>query len=298
MGTVYLAEHLLLGKRVAIKTLLAKYSQDERLVARFVDEARAAARIQHPGIVEIHDFGRQGDGRAFLVMELLEGESLEERLRTVGPLPEPVLIEVVRQAARALEAAHTAGVVHRDLKPGNLFLVRDPTRPWGLGVKVLDFGVARLTDSTPTVRLTLSGSIVGTPTYMAPEQCKNASNVDARADVYALGCLALEMATGRPPFLGKGSATIMAAHVNTPPPLHLLDGALSAPMGAAIAAMLVKPREERLQSMTAVLGALDAATAARNEARRDVAERPTAPMDAVVDDTLVEQTLPDPPRSA
>jgi eukaryotic-like serine/threonine-protein kinase len=304
MGTVYLAEHVLLGKRVAVKTLLPEYSRDERLVARFVDEARAAARIRHPGIVEVFDFGTE-DGCGFLVMELLEGESLAERLRRAGPLPEPVLVEVMRQTAHALGAAHAAGVVHRDMKPGNIFLSTNAQLPWGMSVKVLDFGVARLTDSN-RVRLTMKGMIVGTPTYMAPEQCKNAREVDHRADVYALGCIAFEMATGHPPFPDKGMGAMMNAHMSVPPPLQQLEPLLSSPMRAVIAASLMKAREERLQSMTAVLAAIDAAVAARNESRSWVAQKttmpmmtavtasgaPVAPVDEPVEpDTIVDKTI-------
>jgi serine/threonine-protein kinase len=297
MSSVYLGEHVLFGKRVAIKVLHDEYSRDARIVARFVDEARAAARMQHPGIVEIHDFGRHHDGRAYLIMELLHGESLAQRLRRAGPLPEPVVIEVIRQAASALASAHEAGVIHRDLKPGNLFLVRDGHKPWGLGVKVLDFGVARLAD-VKRVRLTLSGAVVGTPTYMAPEQCRDAREADHRADVYALGCIAFEMATGRPPFDAKGVGELMQMHNYTAPPLQLLEGALSAPVAQVVEAALVKARDERLQSMSAMVTALDTAVAQREAERLPVASRVTAPHD-VVDleglepDTLVDEPPPD-----
>ena len=133
----------------------------------------------------------------------------------MAALPERLVVDVLRQTARALEATHAAGVIHRNLKPGNLFLATNPAQPWGVLVKVLDFGVCRLCED-PKVRLTLTGAIVGTPTYMAPEQCRNARDVDPRADIYALGCIAFEMAVGTPPFIDKGFVNMMAAHTQHP----------------------------------------------------------------------------------
>jgi serine/threonine-protein kinase len=206
-------------------------------------------------------------------------------------LPERLLVDVLRQTARALAATHAAGVIHRDLKPANLFLVRDATQPWGALVKVLDFGVCRLSENK--VRLTLSGAIVGTPAYMAPEQSKNARDVDPRADVYALGCIAFEMATGQPPFTEKGVGSMMLAHAVQPPPLHLLGGVVSPPLVAVIARMLTKQREARPASMIAVDDALAAAAVERDEARSSVAAHVTAPMDAIVCDTLVDARVPE-----
>ena len=298
MSSVYLAEHTLLGKQVAIKLLHDDYSKDPRVVTRFVDEARAAALVRHPGIVDIHDFGTHTDGRAFLVMERLDGESLAWRLSHDGRLPERLVIEILRQTARALAATHhAAGVIHRDLKPANLFLVTDPTQPWGIRVKVLDFGVCRLSEN-PKARLTLSGTIVGTPTYMSPEQCKNARAVDPRADVYSLGCIAFEMAAGQPPFLEKGIGSMMLAHAVSAPPLHLLEGVVSSPLRAVIARMLAKAPDTRPQSMVAVDEALSTAATERDEARSHVARLVTAPMEAVVMDTLVDVVAPEMPAGA
>jgi eukaryotic-like serine/threonine-protein kinase len=291
MSTVYLAEHTLLGKKVAIKLLHDDYSRDPRVVARFIDEARAAALVRHPGVVDIHDFGRHDDGRAFLVIEPLDGESLARRLARDGRLPERLIVDVLRQTARALAATHAAGVIHRDLKPGNLFLVRDATQPWGARVKVLDFGVCRLSEGH-AVRLTLSGTIVGTPAYMAPEQCKNARAADARADVYALGCIAFEMAAGQPPFLEKGVGSMMLAHTVSAPPLHLVDELVSPPLRAVIARMLAKSPDARPQSMRAVDEALAGAADERDQARSVVAAHVTAPMQAVDCDTLVDVATP------
>ncbi|MGZ3441527.1 MAG: serine/threonine-protein kinase [Polyangia bacterium] len=297
MSSVYLGEHTLLGKKVAIKLLHDEYSRDPRVVTRFVDEARAAALVRHPGIVDIHDFGRHDDGRAFLVMEHLDGETLAGRLYRGGPMAERLIVELLRQTARALAATHAAGVIHRDLKPGNLFLVNDPTQPWGFLVKVLDFGVCRLCEDQK-VRLTLSGAIIGTPTYMAPEQWERARDADARADVYALGCIAFEMATGRPPFNDKGVGNMMVAHATLAPPLHLLDGVVSPPLGSLIARMLAKPLALRPQSMTALDAAGASAAAERDEARSAVAAYVTAPMEPVNCDTIVDATAPEMPAAA
>ena len=292
MSSVYLAEHTLLGKKVAIKLLHEDYSRDARIVSRFIDEARAAALVRHPGIVDIHDFGRHDDGRAFLVMERLDGESLARRLVGDGRLPERLIIDVLRQAARALAATHAAGVIHRDLKPSNLFLVSDPAQPWGVTLKVLDFGVCRLGEDQKS-RLTLTGTIVGTPTYMAPEQCRNARDVEPRADIYALGCIAFEMATGQPPFIEKGVGAMMRAHMVSAPPLHLLDDLVSPPLRSVIARMLAKSLDGRPASMIALDHALASAAAERDEARTFIAASVTAPMQAVVCDTLVDAVAPD-----
>ncbi len=289
MGTVYLAEHVTLKRKVAIKVLRPEHSAKARTAARFVDEAKAAARIRHPGIVEVYDFGHHVDGSAYLVMELLEGESLAKRLRRDGPMPEAPLIGVLRQAAEAVAAAHAANVLHRDLKPDNLFLIRDPRRSWGWSVKLLDFGVARLLGDEEQVRLTLTGTVVGTPTYMAPEQCKNSRDTDASSDVYSLGCIAFEMATGRPPFLGKGMGELMTQHMREPPPLHLIHGVLSPGLCTVIARTLAKSREGRPRTMADLIAAIDAAGLERDEARSDVARSVTAPMEAVADETLVDE---------
>jgi len=291
MSVVYLAEHTVLHKRVAIKLLHDDYSKNPQIVTRFIDEARAAARVRHPGIVDIQDCGTLDDGRAFLVMEPLDGESLAWRLSREGRLPEPFLIELLRQTARALSAAHASGVIHRDLKPANLFLSIDDAMPWGVLVKVLDFGVCRLVEADK-VRLTLSGTVVGTPTYMAPEQCKNARNADARSDIYALGCIAFEMAAGQPPFLEKGMGGMMLAHAAAAPPLHLIEETVSQSLLTIIARMLAKLPDARPPSMAAVEVALAAAAAERFEARAGIATHVTAPMETIVCDTIVDEPKP------
>ncbi|HWO20935.1 MAG TPA: serine/threonine-protein kinase [Kofleriaceae bacterium] len=216
MGVVYAAEHMLLGRAAAVKVLLPEYSGHPEVVARFFNEARAASSIDHPGIIEIYDFGTTPDGAAFIVMEFLRGESLLKRLAR-RRLPWSTALEITRQIAGALGAAHAQGIVHRDLKPENVFLVRDPEVPGGERIKLLDFGIAKLMIHALGHQQTRAGSLLGTPTYMAPEQCRGVA-VDARADLYALGCILFELCAGRPPFIGEGEGDVLAAHIYMPPP--------------------------------------------------------------------------------
>jgi serine/threonine protein kinase len=219
MGAVYLAAHTFLDRKAAVKVLLPAFSNDEEVVNRFVNEAKAATVIHHPGIVQVFDFGKLPDGRAFLVMEFLEGESLDARLKRLGRLSVPDALRVTHDCASALAAAHQAGIVHRDLKPENIFMVPDAQHDSGERAKILDFGIAKLTDDQQRGSVkTRTGSVMGTPTYMAPEQCLGAGEVDHRADIYALGCVMFHLLTGRPPFVGQGVGELLVAHVREPAP--------------------------------------------------------------------------------
>jgi serine/threonine-protein kinase len=221
MGMVYVAEHLLLGRRAAIKFLHAHVSREPDMVERFFNEARAASAVKHPGIVEVYDFGYH-DGRAYLVMEYLDGESLLSHLRVEGTMKVERALGIARKVTSALAAAHDAGVIHRDLKPDNIYLVRDApdTEPEARGrVCLLDFGVAKLVrgDGSFSASATASGVLVGTPAYMSPEQCKGAGQVDGRSDLYALGCVLYGMLAGRPPFVGEGGGDVIAHHIFVAP---------------------------------------------------------------------------------
>src|SRR5262249_9996286 len=178
MGAVYVAIHAGSGKRAAIKILLPEPGDPGRRLARFMREAKAAAQIHHPGIVEVFEFGRAGE-RVYFAMELLEGESLGARLRRVGRVGQGPALAIARQIAAAVGAAHARGIVHRDLKPDNVMLVPEPTLPGGARVKVLDFGVAKLVGVNRSVS-TIEGAVVGTPLYMSPEQCRGARHVGPR----------------------------------------------------------------------------------------------------------------------
>ncbi|HKA88811.1 MAG TPA: serine/threonine-protein kinase [Haliangiales bacterium] len=217
MGVVYRGEHVLLGQTVAVKLLHPECSVRADIVNRFFNEARAAALVKHPSIVGILDFGYHGQ-QAYLVMEHLDGETIAERLHRHGPLPEARVVAYARQVALALAAAHEKGIIHRDLKPENAFVVADAEAPGGERVKVLDFGVAKLTADAAPVQKTRTGAVIGSPAYMAPEQCRGSSQVDARADVYALGCMMFEMACGELPFAGEGGGEVIAKHIYEPPP--------------------------------------------------------------------------------
>jgi serine/threonine-protein kinase len=217
MGTVWLAEHTMLGRRAAIKLLHPEFSQRPDIVSRFFNEARAATAIADPGIVQIFDFGHHVDGTAYIAMEMLEGEALDRRLRRVGRLALPDALRIMRQVSSTLGVAHVRGIVHRDLKPENIFLVHDPEVFGGERAKVLDFGIAKLTGD-PSVK-THTSAVMGTPAYMSPEQCRGAGQVDQRSDVYALGCMLFALLTGMPPFDAEGVGEIIAMHLREPAPL-------------------------------------------------------------------------------
>ncbi|HEX3476385.1 MAG TPA: protein kinase [Kofleriaceae bacterium] len=217
MGSVWLAEHIALGRRAALKVLHPEFSNRPDIVARFFNEARAATSIADPGIVQIFDFGQHADGSAYIVMELLDGEPLDRRLRRAGALSLADGLRLMRQVASTLGAAHARGIVHRDLKPENIFVIRDPEVPGGERAKVLDFGIAKLTSDQGGVK-TQTSAMMGTPTFMSPEQCRGAGHVDPRSDVYALGCVLFTLVVGRPPFQAEGVGEIIAMHLREPAP--------------------------------------------------------------------------------
>jgi len=254
MGVVYRAEHTVLGRKVAVKLLLPEPSRDSELVERFFNEARAAAKIQHPGLVEVFDYGHHTDGSAFLVMELLVGESLSARIEREHKLAISTAMAIARQVSSALHAAHQAGIVHRDLKPENIYLVADADAPAGVRAKVLDFGIAKLArDDEPRSVKTKTGAVFGTPRYMSPEQCKNARNVDGRSDIYALGCILYEMVAGVPPFDYDNWGELIAAHiyVNAKRPREH-DPMIPASVDAVVMRMLAKNPDERYATMLEV----------------------------------------------
>ncbi|HEY5925492.1 MAG TPA: protein kinase [Kofleriaceae bacterium] len=250
MGVVYRAEHTLIGKQVAIKVLLRQMTSDAVLVERFFNEARAAAMLKHPGLVEVFDFG-QGGGSAFIVMELLEGESLGARIDRETRLPIATALAIARQVASALHAAHEQNIVHRDLKPANIFLLVDDHAPAGVRTKVLDFGIAKLAGAEERRSVkTKTGSVFGTPRYMAPEQCRNATNVDRRADIYGLGCILHEMLLGVAPFDYDNWGELIAAHIHeTPPRPTDLDPQLPAAIEAILMRSLAKKLDDRYPTM-------------------------------------------------
>ncbi|MBK8480044.1 MAG: phosphate/phosphite/phosphonate ABC transporter substrate-binding protein [Proteobacteria bacterium] len=212
MGAVYEAEHTGLGTRVAVKLLNENFVADPRAILRFRREARAAAAIRHENIVAVYDTGTTSQGVPFLVMELLDGESLSAFLRRERATQPTVAAAVTCQLLAGLAAAHASGVIHRDLKPGNILLARMPN---GLRVvKILDFGISKFHTDALATDLTAQGAVVGTPRFMSPEQARGEADIDARADLYAVGVLLYRMVTGRLPFGGATQPEVLAAIVN------------------------------------------------------------------------------------
>lgn len=248
MGSVYEAVHESSGQRVAIKLLLREHSTDPHVVTRFFGEARTASIINHPGLVHIHEHGVTPDGQAYLVMEFLDGQTLRRRL-TDGPPLLSASLPVIQQAAQALAATHAKQIVHRDLKPDNLMLLPDAAAPGGMRVKLLDFGIAKIQDGAEgetTSQKTQSGTLVGTPTYMSPEQCRGQAQIDGQSDVYSLGVIFYELLAGAPPFRAEALPDMLALHLYvTPRPLRDSLPQLPANLDTLIRRMLAKKPEER-----------------------------------------------------
>ncbi|HVP67567.1 MAG TPA: serine/threonine-protein kinase [Anaeromyxobacteraceae bacterium] len=260
MGTVYLCEHVALGKRMAVKVLRPEFSRDEELLRRFQHEARAASQIGQENIIDVFDFGHTAEGSAYFVMEALEGESLARVINREGALSLTRALPILMQICRALGAAHQRGIVHRDLKPENVFVVR---REDGADfVKVLDFGISKSALGTEGKRLTRAGSIIGTPEYMSPEQA-SATTVDHRSDIYAFGVVAYEVVTGRLPFQGDTPlATLLKHQSEAPLSPRRLRADLPVEVETLIMRALVKKPEGRQQSMAEVAADLTRAMAA------------------------------------
>jgi len=248
MGTVWVGEHTLLGRRAAIKVLLPEYTSREEIVQRFFNEARAVTAISDPGIVQVFDFGH-AQGSAYIVMELLEGEAMDARLRRIGRFAPVDAMRLMAQVATSLGAAHAKGVIHRDLKPENIFIVGDPAVTGGERTKILDFGIAKLAGDESSRVKTRTGMVMGTPVYMSPEQCRGASGIDARSDIYALGCVLFTMVCGRPPFESEASGDLIINHVRDAPPIpsSLVPG-LPPVLDAVIARCLEKDPARRFQN--------------------------------------------------
>jgi eukaryotic-like serine/threonine-protein kinase len=249
MGTVYRATHVLMDKRVAIKVLHPSLAADDKIVARFSREARAASRISHPHALNVTDFGESESGVVFLVMEYLDGRTLKEVIQSEGPMPLPRAVEILKQVSGALDAAHAEGVVHRDLKSDNIMLIEGMNgSDWA---KVLDFGIAKIKENTGKMDpgLTAPNLIIGTPQYMSPEQCSQASEIDARSDIYSLGIISYEMLTGHVPFTGESPTAIMMKHLQDPPPSVMEErDDLPPQVGMVITSALAKRPEDRFQS--------------------------------------------------
>lgn len=257
MGAVYLAEHPHIGKKVALKVLHSEFASNPEVVSRFFHEAKAVNDIQHPNIVDIIDYGvlQHGNDRlVYFIMEYLAGSTLSHLIRAEAPLPPERAFAIGLQVADALAASHRCQIVHRDLKPDNIILgQRGRERDF---VKLLDFGIAKLTGDQPGSRRTRTGIVMGTPAYMSPEQCDGRGQVDHRTDIYALGIVLYEMLTGRVPFLGEGYGEILVQHLTQPPTRPSQFRVLPPHVEAVVLKALEKRPELRYPTMEDMMRAL------------------------------------------
>ena len=254
MGTVYRGTHVLMDKTVAIKVLRPSLAADEKIVARFSREARAASRISHPNALSVTDFGEDENGTVFLVMEYLSGRTLKKVIQEEGPLPLPRVVDITRQIADALNAAHQQGIIHRDLKSDNIMLLDTMT---GDHAKVLDFGIAKINEpdgNRDSGSLTAPNLVIGTPQYMSPEQCSQDSEIDSRSDIYSLGVILYEMLVGHVPFSAESPTMVMLKHLQEPVPSVLDErNDLPASIDRVIARAMAKLPANRYQNVAELI---------------------------------------------
>jgi serine/threonine-protein kinase len=269
MGEVYLAEHVLLKRPCALKRIRPGQDNDPVTLARFEREVRATAELSHPHTVEIYDYGRAGDGTFYYVMEYLWGLTLEDLVRRDGPLPASRVVFLLRQVCEALEEAHSAGLIHRDIKPGNIFAARRGGQ-YDF-IKLLDFGLVKAVARHDDPALSQADNVVGTPLYMAPEQFGD-ETPDARADIYALGAVGYFLLTGRPPFAAGTSYEIMIAHARDPvTPPSQTGAAVPADVEAVLLRCLSKEPSQRYQTAAALGEALATCSVAGDWTTADAA---------------------------
>jgi len=292
-GTVYTAEHRVLGRKAAVKVLHSQLATSPEMVERFVREARVVNRIRHPNIVDIYEFGEFDDKRPYFVMELLEGTSLANIVERRGRLTPAQALSYLEPVCDALRAAHAAGVVHRDLKASNVAVVKegDPPR-----VKLLDFGIAKLVRTAPGERgLTAVGQRIGTPYAMAPEQIRGGS-IDARVDIYALGVLLYQLLTGRYPFISGDPVEMERLHVESPPPRPSAMAPVSPEIDGVVLRCMEKDATRRYPDVEAFLDALRAAVkgarAAGTEGKRGVAIYVEVRVSGEQDESLLAHLVP------
>lgn len=265
-GAVYQAEHVLMKRLCAVKTLHKSMAADERVISRFKREGQVASRFKHVNAIEVYDFDCTPDGTFYIAMEFLSGETLRDRLQREGALPVATALEIMVQILAALNAAHRGGVVHRDLKPENVFLEKREESPHF--VKVLDFGIAKLheisqgADGAALTSATKQGDFFGTPRYASPEQCLG-EEVDARSDIYTAGIILYEMLVGKLPFVSQTPSGYLAQHLYVaPPPMRGARPDVPEPLEAIVQKALAKKREDRYQSAAEMIDAIsDAASA-------------------------------------
>ncbi len=256
MGAVYLGQHVVIGKSVAVKFLHAEFAGNEEVIKRFYREAQAAAAIAHDNIIDVMDVGISPDGEPYLVMEFLEGESLNALLARTGPLDLAAACGIMEPVLLALHAAHAKGIVHRDLKPENIFLAHRTGEP--PKIKLIDFGISKFSQSVGD-KLTQTGSVMGTPAYMAPEQARGLSDLDHRADVYSTGVILYEMLTGKLPFKGDSfTELIISILTENPIPPREIKTDISHEIESILLQVLAKDPDKRFQTTLDFLEALKA----------------------------------------
>ncbi|MEZ4394678.1 MAG: serine/threonine-protein kinase [Polyangiales bacterium] len=256
MGEIFRGRHRVLGHTVAVKVMIPDAAREGASTERFLREARIAARLRHPHVVRVEDFGVSDDGRSFLVMELLHGESLARRLARAPRLTPPEVLSFVRQLCSALDAAHAEGIVHRDLKPENIFLCDTPDG--APHVKVLDFGVAKFADTlSEGGHATASNALIGTPKYMSPEQARSSRDLDGRSDLWAVGMLVYEMLSGQHPFEGEAIAELLVAILtqSIPPPSSVAPS-LPPSLDVWMSRALARSRDDRFATGQSLSDAL------------------------------------------
>ena len=303
MGTVYRGTHVLMDKTVAVKVLRPSLAADEKIVARFSREARAASRISHPHALSVTDFGEAEDGVVFLLMEYLDGKTLKEIIREEGPMALPRAVEILRQVGGALDAAHAEGVVHRDLKSDNIMLLSSSGTDYS---KVLDFGIAKIkeADGAYDPCLTAPDLVIGTPQYMSPEQCSQSPDIDARSDIYSLGVILYELLVGHVPFTGESPTAIMLKHLQEPAP-SVLDERSDVPSAVAtvVARALEKRPEDRYQTVAelvedfTIAAGMEPASVSSSAGHKRVvvpADSVSAEFDGPDEETLVRKRLTTP----
>jgi eukaryotic-like serine/threonine-protein kinase len=288
-GTVFEAEHPVLKRKAAVKVLHANRSFDASAVMRFIAEAQSANQIKHRHIVDIFSFGTLKNGRHFYVMDMLDGAPLDRYLKERRVLTPEVTLPVLRPIADALDSLHGAGIVHRDVKPANIFLAWESSGE--VVPKLLDFGLVKLLQDSPIH--TASGVPMGTPFYMSPEQCRG-EKIDARADVYAFGVICHELLTGLPPFIGDSPTAVLVAHiVSEAPSMSSRSPELPTELDAPVLAMLAKDPAARPSSVGEAFRALEQAAARANiEVPHGLPRlpRPSAPPEATGDDIGARST--------
>jgi serine/threonine-protein kinase len=258
MGDVYLAEHVLLKQPFAVKMLSPDRVSDPKILQRFEREVQAMARLEHWNTVEIYDYGHGADGSFYYVMEYLPGLTLEQLVNRYGPLPYPRAVHFLRQTCRALQEAHDIGLMHRDIKPGNIIVCERA----GIHdvAKLLDFGLVKHVGlAAGDAQLTIEGTVAGTPAYMSPEQAAGSDQADARTDIYSLGAVAYFLLTGRAPFTNRSATQIMAAHMyETPPPTVAFRPDIPAALDDIVRKCLAKNPADRYPSARSLQAALEA----------------------------------------